>query len=81
MRRASLHVTFLVVLLTMPLFGQVKIPDQPRHYVEDLANVIDASHERQLNGILQELQQKTGAQYIILTSRHDRRRSHRPILR
>jgi uncharacterized protein len=39
----------------------------PRHYVEDYANVINASQERSLNGILQELEQKTGAQYIILT--------------
>jgi uncharacterized protein len=40
---------------------------KPRHYVEDYANVVNASHERSLNGILQELEQKTGAQYIILT--------------
>jgi len=39
----------------------------PRYYVEDYANVVNASHERSLNGILQELEQKTGAQYIILT--------------
>ncbi len=39
----------------------------PRHYVEDYANVVNASHEQSLNGILQELEQKTGAQYIILT--------------
>ena len=39
----------------------------PRHYVEDYANVVNASHERSLNGILQELEQKTGAQYVILT--------------
>jgi len=39
----------------------------PSHYVEDYANVVNPSHERSLNGILQELEQKTGAQYIILT--------------
>jgi uncharacterized protein len=39
----------------------------PRYYVEDYANVVNASHKRSLNGILQELEQKTGAQYIILT--------------
>jgi len=39
----------------------------PSHYVEDYANVINASQERSLNGILQELEQKTGVQYIILT--------------
>lgn len=39
----------------------------PRRYVEDYANVVNPSHERSLNGTLQELEQKTGAQYIILT--------------
>jgi len=39
----------------------------PRHYVEDYANVVNSTQERSLNGILQELEQKTGAQYIILT--------------
>jgi uncharacterized protein len=39
----------------------------PSHYVEDYANVINSQHEQSLNGILQELEQKTGAQYIILT--------------
>ena len=39
----------------------------PRHYVEDYANVINDSEERSLNGVLQELEQKTGAQYIVLT--------------
>ena len=39
----------------------------PRHYVEDYANVVDSSHEQSLNGVLQELKQKTGAQYIVLT--------------
>jgi len=39
----------------------------PRHYVEDYANVINSSDEQSLNGVLQELEQKTGAQYIVLT--------------
>lgn len=39
----------------------------PESYVDDRANVIDEEHERTLNGILQELEQKTGIQYIILT--------------
>lgn len=39
----------------------------PRHYVEDYANVINPAEEQSLNGILQELEQKTGTQYIILT--------------
>jgi len=39
----------------------------PSHYVEDYADVIDSSDEQSLNAILKELEQKTGAQYIILT--------------
>lgn len=39
----------------------------PSRFVEDYANVINDSDEQSLNGILQELEQKTGAQYIVLT--------------
>jgi len=46
--------------------GQAGLPT-PQHYVEDYANVINDSEEQSLNGILQELEQKTGAQYIVLT--------------
>jgi uncharacterized protein len=59
--------TLIIVLLAAPIFGQVKLPDRPEHYVEDLANVINADREQALNGILQELEQKTTVQYIILT--------------
>ena len=47
-------------------YGQADLP-MPQHYVEDYANVINNSDERSLNGVLQELGQKTGAQYIVLT--------------
>lgn len=47
-------------------YAQANLP-MPQHYVEDRANVINASDERSLNGVLQELEQKTGAQYIVLT--------------
>jgi uncharacterized protein len=49
-----------------PASAQASLP-MPRHYVEDYANVISPADEQSLNGILQELEQKTGAQYIILT--------------
>lgn len=67
MSRTLSKVGVLILLLTAPLFARVQLPEKPRHYVEDLANVIDTAHEQRLNGILQELEQKTGAQYIILT--------------
>ncbi len=47
-------------------YGKVSLP-RPSHYVADYANVVNDSDEHSLNGILQELEQKTGAQYIILT--------------
>ena len=69
MRRIS-HKLILILTLLSALastgYGRADLP-MPRRYVEDYANVIDASDERSLNGILQELEQKTGAQYIVLT--------------
>jgi len=68
LRRSTCPLVMLLLFaVTAPALAQVKLPKQPRHYVEDLANVIEANHEQALNGILQELEQKTGAQYIILT--------------
>jgi uncharacterized protein len=39
----------------------------PEHYVVDLANIIDDDVEMRLNGYLQELEQKTTAQVVVLT--------------
>ena len=47
-------------------YAEANLP-MPRHHVEDYAGVINAAEERSLNGVLQELEQKTGAQYIVLT--------------
>lgn len=69
MRRSffDLVVTQLVILvITAGGYAKTDLP-MPRHYVEDYANVINDSEEHSLNGILQELEQKTGAQYIVLT--------------
>lgn len=57
---------FIIIAATASLFAQANLPT-PRNYVEDRANVINSADEHLLNGILQELEQKTGAQYIILT--------------
>jgi uncharacterized protein len=43
------------------------IPDSPPTYVVDMAGVIHESIERDLNGYLQELEQKTTVQMIVLT--------------
>jgi uncharacterized protein len=66
MRRGLLLILFVATALGPPLWAAVKLP-QPSHYVEDYAQVINDNHERSLNGLLQELEQKTGTQYIVLT--------------
>jgi len=56
----------LLSALTATGYSQTNLP-MPREYVADYANVINDSDERSLNGVLQELEQKTGTQYIVLT--------------
>ncbi|MDT8301058.1 MAG: TPM domain-containing protein [Sedimentisphaerales bacterium] len=64
----TILIAALLIISSATTSGQAATDLQkPSHYVEDYANVINASQERSLNGILQELEQKTGAQYIILT--------------
>jgi len=63
----ALLVTLLTVsAMTTVAYAKAGLPT-PRHYVEDYANVINSSNEQSLNGVLQELEQKTSAQYIVLT--------------
>jgi uncharacterized protein len=60
----------LAVLLLVATAARTEIMPKrpmPTQYVDDLANVIDPNHKHALNGWLQELEQKTGVQYIILT--------------
>jgi len=69
MRQSLLNpvAALLVISTTAAIgYGKAELP-MPRYYVEDHAKVINDSDERSLNGILQELEQKTGAQYIVLT--------------
>ncbi len=68
MRRLLPHltITLLIIFIGSTAYARIDLP-MPRHYVEDYANVIDSSEEHSLNGILQELEQKTSVQYIIVT--------------
>jgi len=67
MRRiVLLLIAALLLTCSAVALAQVNLPE-PRHYVEDYANVVNSSDEQSLNGVLQELEQKTGAQYIVLT--------------
>ncbi len=43
------------------------VPETPPRYVVDLAGMIDDATENRLNGYLQELEQKTTAQEVVLT--------------
>jgi uncharacterized protein len=66
MRIRLLLISFLMLTTTCRAAAKASLP-QPRHYVEDYANVIDVYYEWSLNGVLQELEQKTTAQVIVLT--------------
>ena len=69
MRRNLLILSVATMLLATLAAGKLAMPNlpMPTEYVDDLANVVTPEHEHALNGILQELEQKTGVQYIILT--------------
>ena len=58
--------TILLPALGAKQFARPNLP-MPTEYVDDLAHVINAEHKHALLGLLQELEQKTGVQYIILT--------------
>jgi uncharacterized protein len=60
---SAVLICFLLVSAALP----ASIPDQPQKYVVDLAGIIDDATENRLNGYLQELEQKTTAQMIVLT--------------
>ncbi|PKL52462.1 MAG: hypothetical protein CVV37_01080 [Nitrospira bacterium HGW-Nitrospira-1] len=55
-------------LLAAPAFAvQPPLPQQPASHVVDLAGIIEDSVESRLDGYLQELEQKTTAQFVVLT--------------
>ncbi|MDD1750490.1 MAG: TPM domain-containing protein [Methanothrix sp.] len=55
-------------LFVTPSFAvQPALPQQPLNHVVDLAGIIDDGSEAQLDGYLTELEQKTTAQFIVLT--------------
>ena len=58
----------LLIISTATAVGYARADlPMPSRYVEDYANVINDLDEHSLNGILQELEQRCGTQYIILT--------------
>lgn len=69
LKTKSAFILFLFALLLASFSLAVKppIPDMPSRYVVDLAGIIDDGVEMRLNGFLQELEQKTTDQMVILT--------------
>ncbi len=65
MRKAIL-LNFIVLISGFVWAVSTDLP-QPAHYVEDRAGIVSADYRIKLNGLLQELEQKTGVQFIILT--------------
>lgn len=64
----TLTIIFIIYCLIAPsVSAKVDIPDKPVNYVVDLAGIIDDDVELRLNGYLQELEQKTTAQVVVLT--------------
>lgn len=59
-------VTFAIILCLCSVAESQELP-VPQRYVEDRANIISDIAEKGINGYLQELEQKTGAQFIVLS--------------
>ncbi|MCE5186112.1 MAG: TPM domain-containing protein [Planctomycetaceae bacterium] len=66
MKRTLLYVLCFALLPQCVPAAKVSLP-VPANYVEDKAAIVSAEHEQRLNGLLKELEQKTGVQFIVLT--------------
>ncbi|RJQ49373.1 MAG: TPM domain-containing protein [Nitrospiraceae bacterium] len=56
-----------IFLVSSGAFAQVSVPEKPAHHVVDLAGIINDDMEASLNKYLLELEQKTTAQFVVLT--------------
>jgi len=66
-RRAIFLATLFLCLVAVCVSHSADIPEKPVNYVVDLAGIMDNATEKRLNGYLQELEQKTTAQLVVLT--------------
>ncbi len=68
-KHKNLYTLFIIIffLTSVSVCFSASIPAMPSKYVVDLAGIIDEPTENSLNGYLEELEQKTTAQFIILT--------------
>ncbi len=65
--KASLIALLMLSCLFLTAASAAEIEPAPRTYVTDRAGIIDSATEQKLTGLLQELEQKTGARIIVLT--------------
>jgi uncharacterized protein len=67
--RTILSLSAVILLSSTLILASAARPDlpMPQTYVDDRAGVVSADHKQALDGLLQELEQKTGVQYIVLT--------------
>ena len=63
----SIIALFIIVTVAAPVALASTVPARPSNYVVDLAGILDQSTEGKLNGFLRKLEQKTGAQVILLS--------------
>jgi uncharacterized protein len=68
-RHIFLLITLFLCLITVPVSHSATVPERPPKYVVDLAGIVDDATENRLNGYLQQLEQKTTAQLVVLTIR------------
>lgn len=66
-RHALVFVILTLLLGTASHTAALQVPVKPQRYVVDLAGIVDDSVENKINGLLQELEQKTTAQFVVLT--------------
>jgi uncharacterized protein len=66
-RRAVFPAILFVCFVSISISHSAGVPESPYNYVVDLADIVDNATENRLNGYLQELEQKTTAQLVVLT--------------
>jgi uncharacterized protein len=66
-RRTFLLITLFLCLIGVSVSHAAAVPERPVKYVVDLAGIVDDATENRLNGYLQQLEQKTTAQLVVLT--------------
>lgn len=65
--RTTFLITLFLCLLAASVSYSAGVPERPLNYVVDLAGIVDDATENRLNGYLQQLEQKTTVQLVILT--------------